>query len=73
VYNILIRIGKKENANNLMFIMHLPYRGVARMSGVLTEEQVLALLRVINREKGGWCSFAKSLVKWNKYFTKREK
>ena len=53
--------------------MHLPYRGVARMSGVLTEEQVFALLRVINREKGGWCSFAKSLVKWNKYFTKREK
>ena len=51
---MLLFFGKKEAANSLMFVMHLPWRGVARMSGVLRDEQVLALLDMVNRKKGGF-------------------
>ena len=54
VRNVLMALEKKELGNNVMFVMNLPWRGVARMSGVLTDEQVLALIDVINREKGGF-------------------
>lgn len=50
----LMALEKKELANNLMFVMNMPWRGVARMSGALTDEQVYALLAMINREKGGF-------------------
>ena len=50
---------KKELGNNVMFVMNLPWRGVARMSGVLSDEQVLALIDMINRKKGGFRSFLK--------------
>ena len=56
---ILMAMGKKEAANSVMFVMDLPWRGVARMGGVLTDEQVLALLDVINRKKGGFRKFLK--------------
>ncbi len=55
-------VGQKERANSLMFIMDLPWRGIARMSGVLRDEQVYALLSVINREKGSWRAFWHSLT-----------
>ena len=61
VYNVislvrkaLIAMGQKERGNNVMFIMNMPWRGVARMSGVINDEQVLAILDIINREKGGF-------------------
>lgn len=57
---ILFFFGKKEIGNNVMFLMNLPYRGVAHMSGVVSDEQVMALLRVINHEKGGWRAFFKA-------------
>lgn len=57
----LMAAGKKELGNNVMFFMNLPWRGVARMSGVLKDEQVLALIDVINREKGGFRKFLRSL------------
>ena len=60
--NVLMAVEKKELANNLMFVMHLPWRGVARMSGVLTDEQVLALIDVINRQKGGFRKLLKQLT-----------
>lgn len=47
-------IGKREVSNNVLFVINLPWRGVARMSGVLTDGQVYALLDVVNRKKGGW-------------------
>jgi len=43
----------------VMFVMNLPWRGVARMSGVLSDEQVLALIDMINRRKGGFRNFLK--------------
>ena len=55
-------VEKKELANNVMFVMNLPWRGVARMSGVLTDEQVVALIDVINRKKGGFYNFLKQLA-----------
>ena len=54
VRNLLMAIGKKEVGNNVMFVMNLPWRGVARMSGVLSDEQVMALIDMINRKKGGF-------------------
>ena len=61
VRNVLMALEKKELGNNVMFVMNLPWRGVARMSGVLTDEQVLALIDMINRKKGGWRSFIQCL------------
>ena len=61
VYNLisfvrafLMAIGKKEIGNNVMFVMNLPWRGVARMSGVLSDEQTMAIIDMINRKKGGF-------------------
>ena len=54
VRNVLMALEKKELGNNVMFVMNLPWRGVARMSGVLSDEQVLALIDLINRRKGGF-------------------
>ena len=62
VRNVLMAVEKKELANNVMFVMNLPWRGVARMSGVLTDEQVLALIDVINRKKGGFRKLLKQLA-----------
>ena len=56
-------IGKRETSNSVLFVTNLPWRGVARMSGVLTDEQVYALLDVINRRKGGWRKFLKASKK----------
>ena len=60
---LFLFMGKKEIANNVMFVMHLPWRGVARMSGFLGDRQVLALLEVINRRKGGFRKLLRSLGK----------
>ncbi len=59
VRKTLLAAGKKEIANNVMFVMNLPWRGVARMAGVLTEEQVYAMLDMINRKKGGLRKFVR--------------
>ena len=44
--------GNAEGANNTEFAMNLPYRGLARFTGAVTEKQVRALLMLVNREKG---------------------
>ena len=50
---ILVAFGRKEKANDLAFIVNMPWRNVARMSGFLGDEQVMALLDIINGRKGG--------------------
>jgi len=50
-------MGKGKAANDVSFIMNLPYRNMGRMSGLFSDEQTMALLKVINREKGGWKAF----------------
>ncbi len=62
VRNSLVALGKKELANNVLFAMNLPWRNVGRMSGVLTDEQVYALLDIINRKKGSVGVFLKSFI-----------
>ena len=52
--SLLMAMGKKEVANNVMFVMNIPWRGVARMSGVFSDEQMMDFLAVINREKTLW-------------------
>ena len=59
VRNVLMALEKKELGNNVMFVMNLPWRGVARMSGVLSDDQVLALIDMINRKKGGFRNLLK--------------
>lgn len=44
--------GRVDGANNTEFAMNLPYRGLARFTGAVTETQVHALLSLANREKG---------------------
>ena len=63
VRNVLMLLGQKETGNNVMFVMNLPWRGVARMSGVLSDEQVLALIDIINRKKGGFRKLLKLTFK----------
>ena len=57
VRNGLLLCGKKMAANNFMYILDVPYRNIARMTGVFNDEQVYALLKVVNREKGGVKAF----------------
>lgn len=61
VRKVLWTMGQKETANNVAFVANLPWRGVARMSGVLTDDQVYALLEVINRKKGAWKKFLRTV------------
>ncbi len=56
---VMLAAGKKELANSTMFVMNMPWRGVSRMSGVISDEQMMALLDVINRKKGGLRTFLK--------------
>lgn len=67
VRKVCMMVGDKETANNVMFVMNMPWRCVARMSGVVREEQMMALLDVINRKKGGFRGFlAKTVMKNHK-------
>ena len=50
---LLVCVGKPEKANDLAFIMNMPWRNVARMSGFLGDDQVMALLDMVNCKKGG--------------------
>lgn len=54
--------GNAEGANNTEFAMNLPYRGLARFTGAVTEIQVKALLRAANREKGGMRALVSAFV-----------
>ena len=60
---LLVAVGQKEKANDLMFIMNMPWRNVARMSGVLGDKEVMALLDVINRKKGSFKAFISAVKK----------
>ncbi len=56
----LLAVGNKEAANNVMFVMNMPWRNLGRMSGVLSDAQVLALLDIVNRKKGSILKFLKT-------------
>ena len=47
-------VGSKENAGNLMYVLDMPWRNAARMANVFSDAQIKALLKVVNKEKGGW-------------------
>ena len=73
VRNMWMAVGQKERGNNVMFIMNMPWRNVARMSGVLNNEQVLALLDIINRKRGGLRKLVKrTFRKWFDFMKKKE-
>ncbi|TRZ52163.1 glycosyl hydrolase [bacterium] len=58
VHGLLLFLGDIKMANNAMFIMHLPYRGVSRMSnGSVSWKQLMGLMKMVNAEKGGWKEF----------------
>lgn len=56
----LTMLGKKEKANDLAFFMNMPYRAIGRMSGVFDDEQMKAVVKLINRRKGGGAELAKA-------------
>lgn len=62
IRDLLWAVGKKEKANDVAFVANLPWRGVARMSGVLNDAQVYALLDVVNRKKGSWGKFLHAIL-----------
>ena len=61
-YKTLWFMGLRLRANDLMFVTHMPWRNIGRMFDILNEEQVYALLDVINRKKGSWSKFLKVMV-----------
>lgn len=62
VYGFFSLTGNAEGANNTEFAMNLPYRGLARFTGAVTEVQVKSLLRAANREKGGLRALVSAFV-----------
>lgn len=62
VYGFFRLTGNTEGANNTEFALNLPYRGLARFTGAVTEVQVKALLRAANREKGGLRALVSAFV-----------
>lgn len=59
----LILMGKRMTAANLMYVLDVPYRNISRMAKVFDDEQVYALLRLVNREKGALPAFVKAMRK----------
>ena len=62
VYGFFRVTGNREGANNTVFAMNLPYRGLARFTGAVSEAQVRALLSAANREKGGKRALIRSFL-----------
>ena len=58
----LEKLGRRRAARRIEEVTTLPYRGYYRMSNMLSKEQVEALLKAVNREKGGLRAFARSLL-----------
>ena len=50
-------VGSKENAGNLMYVLDMPWRNAARMANVFSDDQIKALLKIVNKEKNGWKHF----------------
>ena len=63
VRGLFLLAGDRENANNVDFALCLPYRGLARFTGALSEAQVRALLGAANREKGGFKSLIRAFCR----------
>lgn len=63
-HGFFVLIGNEENANNTMFALNLPYRGLARFTGgAVSETQVRALIRAVNREKGSLRELIRAFAK----------
>lgn len=43
--------------------MNMPYRNLGRLSGLFSDRQMQALLRVVNRERGGLGGFIKEMCR----------
>ena len=54
-------VGRRDKANFMSFIMNMPYRNIGRMSGMLSDAQVYALLELVNRRPGGAGKFLAAL------------
>ena len=54
-------VGRRDKANFMSFIMNMPYRNIGRMSGMLSDAQVYALLELVNRRPGGAGKFLVAL------------
>lgn len=58
--NALRAVGMWQAAGNVGFIANMPYRALGRMSGRLDDEQLEALLMLVNGEDGGKEAFAEA-------------
>ena len=43
----------KQTAENLSFVMEMPYRGIGRMSGLFDDEQMKSFMKFINGNNQG--------------------
>ena len=50
-------VGSRENAGSLMYVLDMPWRNAARMANVFSDDQIKALLKIVNKEKNGWKHF----------------
>ena len=50
---LLNTLGMKQTAENLSFVMEMPYRGIGRMSGLFDDEQMKSFMKFINGNNQG--------------------
>jgi len=67
---LLSAVGLKHTAENLSFVMEMPYRGIGRMSGRLDDEQMQSFMKFINGNNRGLRELASSFSK-KKYKKKK--
>ena len=60
--NVVWAVGQREAANDMVFVMNMPWRVVTRMFCPMSDEQTHALLDVINRKKGSWGKFFQAMI-----------
>lgn len=60
---VMTAAGRPDRANEAAFYMNMPYRNLGRLSGLFSDRQMQALLRVVNRERGGLGGFIKEMCR----------
>jgi len=69
---VLKLLGLKQTAENLSFVMEMPYRGLGRMSGKLDDEQMQSFMKIINGNNQGLGELAASFTGMRKRSKKKK-
>ncbi len=54
VQRTMALIGKEKYSVEVNFVLNMPYRGLSRLTGAMSDKAVYAILKIANGEKGGF-------------------